>query len=49
VLALSTVAATEEKQGFLIFSPFLTLAYMSRAVIFGQVLASWNPDMLGVN
>jgi hypothetical protein len=43
VLAFSTVAATEENQGFLHTFPFLTIAFMSRAVIFSQVLASWNP------
>jgi hypothetical protein len=31
----------------LTFSTFLTIAYASCAVIFGQVLASWNPKTLG--
>jgi membrane-bound metal-dependent hydrolase YbcI (DUF457 family) len=47
VLAFSTVAATEENQGFLHSFPFLTIAYTSCAVIFGQVVASWNPKRLG--
>jgi len=45
----ATVAATEENQGFLRSFPFLTIAYMSCAVIFGHVLASWNPNILGVS
>jgi hypothetical protein len=40
VLAFSTVAATEENQGFLHAFPFLTIAYTLRAVIFGQILVS---------
>jgi len=47
VLAFSTVAATEENQGFLRSFPFLNIAYTLRAVIFGHVLASWNPKSLG--
>jgi hypothetical protein len=48
VLAFSTVAATEENQGFSGSFPFLTIAYTPRAVIFVHVLASWNPKTLGV-
>jgi hypothetical protein len=45
VLAFPTVAATEEIKGFTFF-PFLTIAHAACAVIFGQVLASWNPKKL---
>ena len=47
MLAVSKVAATEENQGFCGSFPFLTIAYTSCAVIFGHVLASWNPKLLG--
>ena len=43
----STVAATEENQGFLHTFPFLSIAYTSCAVIFGHVLAGWNANSLG--
>jgi hypothetical protein len=48
VLAFSTVAATKENQAFLHPFPFPTIAYTPCAVIFGHVLASWNPKLLGV-
>jgi hypothetical protein len=35
VLAVSKVAATEQNQGFLHSSPFVTIAYTRTAVIFG--------------
>jgi hypothetical protein len=41
VFAFSKVAATEENQGFLHSFPFLTIAYTSRPVFFGHVLAIW--------
>jgi hypothetical protein len=42
VIAFSKVAATEEKLRFSRSFPFLTIAYTSRAVIFGHVLATWK-------
>ena len=48
MLAVSQVAATEEKLRFYGSFPFLTIAYTSRAVIFGHVLVTWNPKILGV-
>jgi sigma-54 interacting transcriptional regulator len=38
--------AGDQIGGFLHPFPFLTLTYASRAVIFGRVLASWNPKSL---
>jgi hypothetical protein len=42
IFAFSKVAAIEEKQGFLHSFPVHTIAYTSRAVIFGHVLVSWK-------
>jgi hypothetical protein len=49
VLAVSKVAATKEKPRFYRSFPFFTIAYTPCAVIFGHVLASWNPKSLGVS
>jgi len=49
VFAFSTVAATEENQGFLRSLPSLTSTYASCAVIFGHVLASWRTKLLGLH
>jgi hypothetical protein len=48
VLAVSKVAATEEKSRFYLSFPSLTIAYTPSVVIFGQILASWNPKFLGL-
>lgn len=47
MLAVSKVAATEEKSRFSGSFPFLTIPYTSCAVFLGHVLASWNPKTLG--
>src|SRR5260370_36924865 len=41
-ICLSKVAATKRNQWFSRSFPFLTIAYTSRPVFFGHVLATWN-------
>src|SRR5260370_6364874 len=41
-ICLSKVAATKRFQGFSRSFPFLTIAYTSRPVFFGHVLATWK-------